>query len=87
MTSSVPDAPEKKLPKWETKSGTPRRASLSWGERWYPAQRRRRRGTPSGLGLSPAGRTGVRAGLGRLTLQSLRTNIMPWPGYIGPEQK
>ena len=51
------------------------------------AQRRRRRGTPSSLGSAPRVRTGVRAGLGRLTLQSLRTNIMPWPGYIGPEQK
>lgn len=46
------------------------------------AKDRRGRGSPRRAGgrLSPRERSGARAGLGRLTLQSLRTNIMPWPG-------
>lgn len=51
------------------------------------AAERRRRRKPGRLGLGPRERSRAHSGIGPLTLQSLRTNIMPWPGYMGPEQK
>lgn len=88
VASSVPHTRQGESPQ----AGDPGRSAsqrlpVLGAPRGTRAKRRRRRGRPSGLGLEPAGAQRARPGLGRLTLQSLRTNIMPWPGYMGPEQK
>lgn len=87
VTSSVPDTRKEKVPKREIRAGAPHNVPLSWGHAGNSgetpqAQRPAERARPRARGAQRA-----RPGLGRLTLQSLRTNIMPWPGYMGPEQK